>query len=550
MPGFTFSGSSRDTASCLLMALSVSCTKASPVTDNDNGSAGDASSVTHESNTSVGLGGRSQTSTSGPPDGGYLSIGGANAAATANAVTSTGGALSFGGTTDVAVGGAAQSTASYPRGGSSGTFATSSAPVGGQSTSAGGTSSTSGGGKPGGGTSSNGGQPVAGGPPVTGGTSSVLGLPSKSNILASLRLANDYFMKLRPDPTAAIVGPGATRPSNLWTRAVYFEGLMALYGVETDALRKTSYYNYAVTWGASPSHPWTLASTAAGALSTSADNQGCGQTYIDLYRIENKPERLTEIKANVDSMISKNNTSAWTWIDAVQMAMPVFAKLGTLLNDTRYYEQMYKLYAYTRDTLGGGTYNAQTGLWWRDDTFTPDAPTYTKSKSGNDIYWSRGNGWIMAALVRVLEEIPVSEVHRATYEADFQAMAKALIPLQRSDGYWNEALTEATYCANIGKTEEDGPEETGTGLFTYGLAWGIRNGLLDAATYAPVVSKGWTGLVTTSLHGNGFLGWVQSTGKQPCEGTEGLGYDVKPNFDDYGVGCFLLAGSEVYRLAM
>jgi hypothetical protein len=55
---------------------------------------------------------------------------------------------------------------------------------------------------------------------------------------------------------------------------------------------------------------------------------------------------------------------------------------------------------------------------------------------------------------------------------------------------------------------------------------------------------------------DGFLGYVQGTGKQPSEGRpvlngkpQPIGPDDKPDFDDFGLGCFLLAGSEVWRLS-
>ena len=55
-------------------------------------------------------------------------------------------------------------------------------------------------------------------------------------------------------------------------------------------------------------------------------------------------------------------------------------------------------------------------------------------------------------------------------------------------------------------------------------------------------------MVTDSLHSNGFLGYVQGTGTQPSD-SQPVTYDNVPNFEDFGLGCFLLAGSEVARLA-
>ena len=66
----------------------------------------------------------------------------------------------------------------------------------------------------------------------------------KSTILNQLRLANGYFMNKWKDPTAEIIG-NKVRPSNIWTRAVYYEGLMKLYRIDPDP----KYIQYAVEWG-------------------------------------------------------------------------------------------------------------------------------------------------------------------------------------------------------------------------------------------------------------------------------------------------------------
>jgi hypothetical protein len=178
--------------------------------------------------------------------------------------------------------------------------------------------------------------------------------------------------------------------------------------------------------------------------------------------------------------------------------------------------------------------------------------SYIVSPSGKDIYWSRGNGWVFVALARVLEILPSNDPHRDTYVADFKAMAKAIVPLQRSDGFWNESLIDPNHCTGIGLAGDDGPETSGTAFFAYGLAWGIRKGLLDPAIYGPALQNAWNGLSTIALQYDGLLGYVQSTGAIPC--TEDsthpgrLGPTQLADFDDFGVGGFLLAGSEVYKL--
>ncbi|MBN2000746.1 glycoside hydrolase family 88 protein [candidate division KSB1 bacterium] len=144
-------------------------------------------------------------------------------------------------------------------------------------------------------------------------TVSAQDFPTQKQVLEKMTLANDYFMKKWPDPAIDIVTDRA-RPSNIWTRATYYEGLMALY--KTDP--KDTYYNYAVRWG--EGHDWEPA--YGGTRTTNADNQCCGQTYLELYQIDPQSKRLASIKATIDRMVNNNDNSHWWWIDALQMAMP------------------------------------------------------------------------------------------------------------------------------------------------------------------------------------------------------------------------------------
>lgn len=360
-------------------------------------------------------------------------------------------------------------------------------------------------------------------------------VPPRKQVLKNLRTANSYFMHKWPDTGKDIFVPSRkkTWPSNIWTRAVYYEGLMALYAVESKKSFKKAYYDYALQWG--EKHQWGL---RGGIETRNGDNQACGQTYIDLYVRDHKqnPERIKDIKASIDRMMQSPKIDDWNWIDALQMGMPVFARLGRLLNDTGYFHRNYEMYAFTKYRHGGsGLYNATDKLWWRDKDFVPPY----KEPNGEDCYWSRGNGWVVAALVRTIKYTPVTDSHYPEYLQDYKDMLDAIRKVQRPDGFWNVSLHDPGHYGS--------KELTGTALFVYGMAWGINKGLIDRKTYLPVVVKAWNALVTDCLHTTGFLGWVQGTGKEPKDG-QPLSYEREPDFEDFGLGCFLLAGTEVYQL--
>jgi unsaturated rhamnogalacturonyl hydrolase len=349
-----------------------------------------------------------------------------------------------------------------------------------------------------------------------------------NEILTVMRLTNKYFMDKWPDAGKTIF-TNIERPSNIWTRAVYYEGLMALYSIDS----KKEYYDYAVQWG--EKHQWGL---RGGVKTRNADNQCCSQTYIDLYLLDNKqhPERVKDIKTSVDSMMLTSKVDDWNWVDAIQMAMPVFVRLGNLYNDNGYFRRMYEMYAFTKYKHGGnGLYNPVDKLWWRDKDFVPPY----KEPNGKNCYWSRGNGWVVAALVRILSALPKTDLHYGEYLQDYKDMLAALLPIQREDGFWNVSLHDPDHFG--------GKELSGTALFVYGMAWGINNNIIDRNIYLPAVQKAWNALVKECVHPDGALGYVQGTGKEPKDG-QPVAYDHYPDFEDYGLGCFLLAGSEVYLL--
>ena len=124
------------------------------------------------------------------------------------------------------------------------------------------------------------------------------------------------------------------------------------------------------------------------------------------------------------------------------------------------------------------------------------------------------------------------DAKRADYAKVVTDMAGALKKVQGTDGMWRSNLLVPTQYPN--------QETTGTGLFTYGMAWGLSNGLLDNATYLPVVQKAWTGL-TSVVSANGAVGWCQPVGAGPAAATSG-------STTPFGVGAWLLAASEVAKL--
>ena len=352
-------------------------------------------------------------------------------------------------------------------------------------------------------------------------------------VLRTLRLVNDYFMAKYADPTLP-TNVNKVRPSSLWTRAVYYEGLMALYEIDPDQ----RYIDYTDRWAGF--HQWTPRN---GITTNDADDQCCGQTYLMRYMQSGGDEKKVHVLENLDHQMQSPNPKAndelygwWTWIDAIQMAMPVYMQAYQITGERRYADHAMKMYRWTRNTLAGGLFNKKEGLWWRDKDYV--APYQTPD--GHNCYWSRGNGWVYAALVRCMNILQPKDRYYKELKKDFLLMSKALKACQRpEDGLWNPSLHSY---ADYG-----GKEMTGTALFLYGMAWGIQKGYLKSADYLPCCERAWEGLLRDCVHPDGFLGWTQGTGKDPSAG-QPLSYTKVPDFEDYGTGCFLLGGTEFLKL--
>ena len=360
-------------------------------------------------------------------------------------------------------------------------------------------------------------------------------LPTREQIRSDMELANRYFTNKWPTAGCTNCLPG-NRPSNVWTRGTYFEGALALYRIN----HAPEIYDYAVRWGTF--HDWAL---RYGDTDIDPNSQCALQSYIELYQFDPaRTNRLMHAISNANYWLRNTNLNRLTFVDTLHMSMPMFAKLAALTGNTNYAERMYACFDYIKSVHGrsNGLYNATDHLWWRDTNFM--AGYRASDGTTQKCYWSRGNGWAFVALARVMDVLPPTDPHYAVYRQTFQQMAAALKAVQRPDGFWNVNLG----CANY----YPGPETSGTAMFTYGLAWGINKGCLDIHAYLPSVINGWNALAAGALHheagaNDGFLGYVQGTGDQPASG-QPVTYNSVPDFEDYALGAFLLAGSQVYAL--
>lgn len=308
----------------------------------------------------------------------------------------------------------------------------------------------------------------------------------------------------------------------IWTWSALYDGFMAA----SPALHDPRYRDAMEAMG--EKFNWQLRSAHP-----NADDQSLGQTYLELYLLKRRQEMMAPTQAALDGLLTgapvptpKSQAQIpWWWCDALFMAPPVWSRMYTATHDSKYLAYLDTHWWETSNLL----YDAQRHLYFRDITFL-----HTTDSHGNPIFWSRGNGWVMAGIARTLDFMPAEYPDRGKYEQQLREMAAAVARLQDpQSGLWHSSLLDP----------EDFPlpEVSGSALMTFALAWGVNHGLLDRSVYTPVIAKAWGGMVG-QIYADGRLGCIQQTGAAPAHYLPSSSYT-------YGVGAFLLAGSEVAELA-
>ncbi|GHU55331.1 hypothetical protein FACS189411_03570 [Bacteroidia bacterium] len=310
-----------------------------------------------------------------------------------------------------------------------------------------------------------------------------------------------------------------------WTNGAFFAGVYAAWETTRSAEIYQAMMDMGNGAGWTPYRRWYH-----------ADDIAICQTYIDLYRHEKRPEMIQPLIDTLAKFMSQPypvrgvEVIKWWWCDALFMAPPVLVKLGLTTGNPEYLKKNDEYYKECYNLL----YNKDEHLFARDLNYViKDAATDRYEANGKKIFWSRGNGWVMGGLTRLLKELPADYPERPFYLQLYKEMAAKIASIQQPDGLWRASLLDPY--------SYPGGEVSGSGFFCYALAWGINSGLLDRAIYLPVVEKAWVGL-NGCLNEEGRVGWVQPIGADPRKDFNADSWEV------YGTGAYLLAGSEVIKL--
>ncbi len=317
-----------------------------------------------------------------------------------------------------------------------------------------------------------------------------------------------------------------------WDNAAYFTGNQAVF----ELTGKQEYLDYAVrfaehnNWkGATQkdTRKWRYKTYGEGMdFVLFADWQICFQVYIDLYNIEHRAERLQRTLEVMCHQASMKEKDFWWWSDALYMGLPIFTKLYKVTGDQKLLDKQYECFVWTDSLL----FDPEAQLYYRDAKYI--YPKVKTACNGGKSFWARGDGWVLAGLAKVLQDLPKDSKYRPFYVKRFKELAEGVARCQQEGGYWSRSML----------CEDDAPgyETSGTAFFTYGMLWGVNNGILPAKTYKPVIDKAWKYLTEVALQSDGSIGYVQPIGEKPDPTRKVDARSQAP----FGTGAWLLAACE------
>lgn len=344
---------------------------------------------------------------------------------------------------------------------------------------------------------------------------------TKADVLEIIRTVNDHWQS-----------EGRSQGNAFWNTAVYHVGNMDAHAVTNEP----DYREYSRRW-AEKNHwegarsdrkeEWKYHYGEGDRFVLFGDWQVCFQVYLELNKLKPEKKRVARAVEVFEYQISTPQVDYIWWSDGLFMVMPAMTEVYQITGEEKYLDRLHDYFEYSRDLM----FDEEAGLFFRDAKYV-----YPKHKSvnGRKDFWARGNGWVFAALPRVIDDLPADHEHRDEYLAVFRKMAGALADSQQDDGSWTRSILDPGHAP--------GPEASGTSFFTYGLLWGLNRGVLGDE-FLPVAGKGWKFLIGTALQEDGTVGYMQPIGEKAIPGQV---VDARSTAD-FGTGAFLMAASEMAR---
>ncbi len=173
------------------------------------------------------------------------------------------------------------------------------------------------------------------------------------------------------------------------------------------------------------------------------------------------------------------------WLDGLFMAEPFAAEYSKVFNRSSHFNDIAKQFA----LIEKYAVDSQTGLIYHGYDESRQQGWANKNTGLSPHFWSRAIGWYAMALVDVLDYFPENHPERANLIKYLQRLAPALVKYQDpKSGVWYQMTSQGNRTGNY-------LEASGSCMFVYVLAKGVRMGYLDKKSFWPATQKGYSGII-------------------------------------------------------
>ncbi len=286
----------------------------------------------------------------------------------------------------------------------------------------------------------------------------------------------------------------------------------------------------------------------------SLDNILLGRQLLLLYRVTRQPkyyQAATLLRKQLSAQPRNAYGGFWhkqiysdqMWLDGIYMAEPFYAEFAATFQRPQDFADITRQFVLIEEHAR----DPRTGLFFHAWDASRKQPWANKRTGLSSIFWARGMGWYMMALVDTLPYYSQDDPGRAMLVGILKRAAASVVRYQdKQTGLWYQVLDKPGAKGNYF-------ESSAACMFTYALAKGVRLGYLPAS-YSEPASRAWQGIqkrfvrvdadnsvtITGTVKGIGLGGVPYRDGSYSYY----VGSPVVSN-DPKGVGAFLLAGSEM-----
>lgn len=237
------------------------------------------------------------------------------------------------------------------------------------------------------------------------------------------------------------------------------------------------------------------------------------------------------------------------WLDGLYMAEPFHTRYAKEYIEAEAEKQKtYDDVVLQFDLIQKHSRDEKTGLLYHGWDESKEQQWANKETGNSQHFWSRGMGWYGMAMVDVLDFLPESHPGRERIITYLNQYAEAVIKVQDESGLWWQVLDQ-------GAREGNYLEATGTSMFTYTFAKGVRKGYLPEK-YLEVAKKAYSALIDKliTVEENGVVNLNQCCAVAGLGGNpyrDGsyeyyIGEKIRAN-DPKGTGPFIMASLELNK---